>query len=116
MDCSAPTCQRGVRPAQSVKSNFKLVRRPLTPWLGCAVGGAEPRCVGVRRRLRPPRLERTRRNTLIAHAKDSVWSIDLFRVESILLRSNWVMLVMDVFIRRITGFGIAPHALIMGIA
>ena len=37
--------------------------------------------------------------TLIAHAKDSVWSVDLFRVESILLRSHWVMLVMDVFTR-----------------
>src|SRR6266852_5445649 len=46
--------------------------------------------------------------TLIAHAKDSVWSVDLFRVESILLRSHWVMLVMDGFTRRIIGFGIAP--------
>jgi putative transposase len=35
--------------------------------------------------------------TLIANAKDSVWSVDLFRVESILLRSHRVMLVMDVF-------------------
>ena len=41
--------------------------------------------------------------TLIAHAKDSVWSVDLFRVELILLRSHWVMLVMDVFTRRISG-------------
>ena len=43
---------------------------------------------------------------LIAHAKDSLWSIDLFRCESILLRSHWVMLVMDVFSRRIVGFGV----------
>src|SRR5437773_1850444 len=42
----------------------------------------------------------------IAHAKDSLWSIDLFRSESILLRSHWVMLVMDVFGRRIVGFGV----------
>jgi putative transposase len=42
----------------------------------------------------------------IAHAKDSLWSIDLFRCESILLRSHWVMLVMDVFTRRIIGFGV----------
>ena len=49
--------------------------------------------------------------TLIAHAKDSVWSVDLFRVESILLRSHWVMLVMDVFTRRIIGFGIAPASI-----
>jgi putative transposase len=43
---------------------------------------------------------------LIAHAKDSLWSIDFFRCESILLRSHWVMLVMDVFTRRIVGFGV----------
>ena len=31
---------------------------------------------------------------------------DLFRCESILLRSHWVMVVMDVFTRRIIGFGV----------
>ena len=46
--------------------------------------------------------------TFIAHAKDSLWSLDLFRCESILLRSHWVMLVMDVFSRRIIGFGVEP--------
>jgi hypothetical protein len=35
--------------------------------------------------------------TLIGHMKDSLWSVDLFRCESILLRSHWVMVVMDVF-------------------
>ena len=44
--------------------------------------------------------------TLIAQAKDSVWSVDLFRVESVVLRSHWVLLVMDIFTRRIIGFGI----------
>lgn len=44
--------------------------------------------------------------TLIAQAKDSLWSIDLFRCESILLHSHWVLLVMDVFTRRIIGFGV----------
>ena len=44
--------------------------------------------------------------TFIGHAKDSLWSVDLFRCESILLRSHWVMLVMDVFTRRIIGFGV----------
>ena len=29
----------------------------------------------------------------IGHAKDSLWSIDLFRCESILLKSHWVMVV-----------------------
>lgn len=46
--------------------------------------------------------------SFVGHAKDSLWSIDLFRVESILLRSHWVMLVMDVFTRRIIGFGVDP--------
>src|SRR6202162_1237822 len=45
--------------------------------------------------------------TFIGHANDSLWSVDLFRCESILLRSHWVLLVMDVFTRRIIGFGIA---------
>jgi putative transposase len=46
--------------------------------------------------------------TTIGHAKDSLWSIDLFRCESILLRSHWVMVVMDQYTRRIIGF--AVHA------
>ena len=44
--------------------------------------------------------------TFIAQAKDSLWSADLFRCESILLRSHWVLVVMDVFTRRIVGFGV----------
>jgi putative transposase len=46
--------------------------------------------------------------TFIGHVKDSLWSIDLFRCESILLRSHWIMVVMDLFTRRIVGFGVAP--------
>lgn len=38
--------------------------------------------------------------------KDSLWSIDLFRCQSILLQSFWVMMVMDVFTRRLIGFGV----------
>ena len=38
--------------------------------------------------------------------KDSLWSVDLFRCESILLKSHWVLVVMDQFTRRIIGFGI----------
>ena len=44
--------------------------------------------------------------TFIAQAKDSLWSVDLFRCESILLHSHWVLVVIDVFTRRIIGFGI----------
>ena len=44
--------------------------------------------------------------SFIGHLKDSLWSVDLFRCELLLLRSHWVMVVMDVFTRRIIGFGI----------
>lgn len=46
--------------------------------------------------------------TVIGHAKDSLWGVDFFRCESILLKSYWIMIVMDVFTRRIIGFGVAP--------
>ena len=44
----------------------------------------------------------------IGHTKDRLWSVDLFRAESILLKSFWIIVVMDVFTRRIVGFGVAP--------
>jgi putative transposase len=44
--------------------------------------------------------------TFIGHVKDSLWRVDLFRCEPILLRSYWVLLVMDVLTRRIVGFGV----------
>jgi len=44
--------------------------------------------------------------TFIGHTKDSLWSIDFFRVESIFLRSYWVMVVMDQFSRRIVGVAV----------
>ena len=44
--------------------------------------------------------------TAIGHAKDSLWSVDLFRCESILLKSHWVMVVMGQCTRRIIGFGV----------
>ena len=44
--------------------------------------------------------------TFLGHTKDSLWSIDLFRCESILLKSHWVLVAMDQFTRRIIGFGV----------
>ena len=44
--------------------------------------------------------------TFIGHAKDSLWSVDLFRCESITLKTHWVLVVMDQFTRRIVGFGV----------
>ena len=46
--------------------------------------------------------------TFLGHSKDSLWSLDLFRTESILLRTHWVLVVMDQFSRRLIGFGVQP--------
>ncbi len=46
--------------------------------------------------------------TFLGHMKDSLWSVDLFRCESITLKSHWVLVVMDQFTRRVIGF--AVHA------
>ena len=44
--------------------------------------------------------------TTLGHAKDSLWSVDLFRCESAILRAHWVLVVMDQCTRRIVGFGV----------
>src|SRR6267142_489012 len=44
--------------------------------------------------------------TLIGHMKDSLWSVDMCRCESLTLRTHWVLVVMDQFTRRIIGFGV----------
>jgi transposase InsO family protein len=42
----------------------------------------------------------------LGHAKDSLWSVDLFRCESAVLHTYWVLVVMDHWTRRIVGFGV----------
>ena len=44
--------------------------------------------------------------TVLGHAKDRLWSVDLFRCESAILRTHWVLVVMDHFTRRIVGFSV----------
>jgi putative transposase len=44
--------------------------------------------------------------TLLGHTKDSLWSLDLFRCESLILKSHWVMVVMDQYTRRIVGIAV----------
>lgn len=44
--------------------------------------------------------------TVIGHAKDSLWSVDLFRCESIRLQTHWILVVMDQFTRQIIGFAV----------
>ena len=46
----------------------------------------------------------------LGHSKDSLWSIDLFRTESINLKTYWVLVVMDQYSRRIIGFGVQAIA------
>jgi len=44
--------------------------------------------------------------TVLGLTKDSLWSLDLFRCESAVLRTHWVLVVMDHCTRRIVGFGV----------
>ena len=44
--------------------------------------------------------------TVLGHAKDRLWSLNLFRCESAVLRTHWVLVVMDHWTRRIVGFGV----------
>ena len=46
--------------------------------------------------------------TFLGYSKESLWSADLFRCESLTLKSHWVLVVMDQYTRRIIGF--AVHA------
>ena len=48
--------------------------------------------------------------SFIGHTTDSLWSVDLFRCESIVLRTYWVLVVMDQFTRRIVGVGVHQGA------
>ena len=41
--------------------------------------------------------------TVLGHAKDSLWSVNLFRCESLILKCHWVVVVMDQFTRQIIG-------------
>jgi len=44
--------------------------------------------------------------SFIGHTRDSLWSVDLFRCESIVLRRYCVLVVMDQFTRRLVGIGV----------
>jgi transposase InsO family protein len=49
--------------------------------------------------------------TFLGHTKDSLWSVDSFRCESLFLKSHWAMVVMGQFTRRIIGFAVHAGAL-----
>ena len=46
--------------------------------------------------------------SFIGQTKDSLWSIDFFRCESLRLKTHWVLVIMDQCTRRIIGFGVHP--------
>jgi putative transposase len=104
-----------------VQAIIELKRR--NPHLGCRkIAQQLARCFGIQldkdvvRRVLANRYRSDGRDsgpswlTLLSHTKDSLWSLDLFRAESILLKSHWVLIVMDVFTRRIIGFGVQALA------
>jgi putative transposase len=47
----------------------------------------------------------------LGHTKDSLWSVDLCRCESLILKTHWVMVVMDHYTRRIIGFAVQTGVL-----
>ena len=63
------------------------------------------RMLAVRHQLRPESAGPSWL-TLLGHTTDSLWSLDLFRCESVVLRTHWVLVVMDQCTRRIVGFGV----------
>ena len=44
--------------------------------------------------------------SFVGHTTDSLWSVDLLRCASIVLQSDWVLVVMDQFTRRLVGVGV----------
>ena len=44
--------------------------------------------------------------SFVGHTTDSLWSVDLWRCASIVLQSDWVLVVMDQVTRRLVGFGV----------
>ena len=73
--------------------------------LGVPVDGDTVRRI-LQKRLRPEPGDGPSWLTFIGHAADSLWSLDFFRCESVLLQTHWIMLVMDQYSRKIKGFAI----------
>ena len=49
--------------------------------------------------------------TFLGHTKDSLWSVDLVRCESLLVKTHWLMVLMDHCTRRIVGFAVQAGVL-----
>ena len=84
-----PQDRQTISNAFGIEINKDAVRRILIRYYRPGPGGGGPSWLSV-----------------IGQARNRLWSVDLFRTESILLKSYWVMVVMDVYTRRIVGFGV----------
>jgi putative transposase len=84
-----PRIARIIAPAFGIDIDKNVVHRVLAKHYRPAPGGAGPSWL-----------------SFLGHTADSLWSVDLFRCESIVLRSYWVLVVMDQFTRRLVGIGV----------
>ncbi len=84
-----PKIAQQISKAFSVENDKDVMRRVLAKYYRTSLGNNGPSWL-----------------TFIGHMKDSLWSVDLFRCESINITTHWVLVVMDQFTRRIIGFGV----------
>jgi putative transposase len=63
----------------------------------------------LRKYLKPPPSSGPSWLSFLGSAKDSLWSVDFFRCESILLQSYAVMIVLDQFTRKIMGVAVCCY-------
>ena len=75
-----PRIAKQINPAFRSDIDKDIVRRVLEKYYRPSLGGNGPSWL-----------------TFLGYMKDSLWSVDLFRCDSIVLRTHWV-LVMDQFI------------------
>ena len=86
--CGCPRIAQQIALAFGIDINKDVVRRILAVYYHPATDHAGPSWL-----------------SFLGHMKDSLHSIDLFRCESVALRTYWVLVVMDQYTRRIIGFG-----------
>jgi len=107
--------------SEVIQAVLEFKRR--NPWCGCPrIAEQISHAFGINldkdrvRRILEKYLQPTGTNdgpswlTWLGHTKDSLWSMDLFRTESIALKTHWVLVVMDQYSRRIVGFSVQPIA------
>ena len=87
--CGCPRIARIISQTFGVDIDKNLVRRVLAKHYRLPRGGSGPSWL-----------------SFIGHTADSLWSVDLFRRESIVIQSYWVLLVMDQFTRHLIGLGV----------